>query len=337
GARRCRRPDPVLRPGRGRGAHRIRRGGRPGRRHPPAHRRPGQPGAAPGVPARRAVRPGDPADRKDQHVLLLAPARGRPARRAGRHRAGAGRALHLDRLDDPATVAHRRRRYHFPDPPGRRRQCRPGHPQHRAVAVRAFQRDAPARGNPMKYVSTRGGMAPQAFSDILLEGLAPDGGLAVPETLPQISADTLESWRGLSYADLAFEVLSTFATDIPADDLRRLTRAAYREGIFSSADIVPLRPLDGGLQLLGLSEGPTLAFKDMAMQFLGQVFEYVLTQRGATLNILGATSGDTGSAAEYALRGKRGVSVFMLSPHGRMSAFQRAQMYSLQDENIHNI
>ena len=189
----------------------------------------------------------------------------------------------------------------------------------------------------MKYISTRGGMAPQLFTDILLEGLAPDGGLAIPETLPQVSSETLESWRGLSYADLAFEVLSRFATDIPADDLRRLTHAAYREGIFSSADIVPLRPLDGGLQLLGLSEGPTLAFKDMAMQFLGQVFEYVLTQRGATLNILGATSGDTGSAAEYALRGKRGVSVFMLSPHGRMSAFQRAQMYSLQDENIHNI
>ncbi|OZI76155.1 MULTISPECIES: threonine synthase [Bordetella] len=189
----------------------------------------------------------------------------------------------------------------------------------------------------MKYVSTRGGMAPQAFSDILLEGLAPDGGLAVPEALPQVSADTLESWRGLSYADLAFEVLSRFATDIPADDLRRLTRAAYRQGVFSSEDIVPLRPLDGGLHLLGLSEGPTLAFKDMAMQFLGQVFEYVLAKRGATLNILGATSGDTGSAAEYALRGKQGVAVFMLSPHGRMSAFQRAQMYSLQDENIHNI
>ncbi|MBO9355855.1 threonine synthase [Bordetella petrii] len=189
----------------------------------------------------------------------------------------------------------------------------------------------------MKYISTRGGMAPQAFSDILLEGLAPDGGLAVPETLPQVSADTLESWRGLSYADLAFEVLSRFVTDIPADDLRGLTRAAYRQGVFSSEDIVPLRPLDGGLQLLGLSEGPTLAFKDMAMQFLGQVFEYVLAKRGATLNILGATSGDTGSAAEYALRGKRGVAVFMLSPHGRMSAFQRAQMYSLQDDNIHNI
>jgi threonine synthase len=189
----------------------------------------------------------------------------------------------------------------------------------------------------MKYISTRGGMEPQAFTDILLEGLAPDGGLAVPQTLPQVSAETLETWRDLSYADLAFEVLSLFATDIPADDLRRLTHAAYRADVFGSDAIVPLRPLDGGLQLLGLSEGPTLAFKDMAMQFLGQVFEYVLTQRGETLNILGATSGDTGSAAEYALRGKRGVAVFMLSPHGRMSAFQRAQMYSLQDENIHNI
>lgn len=189
----------------------------------------------------------------------------------------------------------------------------------------------------MKYISTRGGMAPLEFSDILLEGLAPDGGLGVPQTLPQVSAETLESWRGLSYADLAFEVLSLFATDIPSDDLRRLTRAAYTPQIFNSEDIVPLRPLDGGLSLLGLSEGPTLAFKDMAMQFLGQVFEYVLSKRGTTLNIVGATSGDTGSAAEYALRGKKGVAVFMLSPHGRMSAFQRAQMYSLQDENIHNI
>ncbi|AKP89169.1 threonine synthase [Achromobacter ruhlandii] len=189
----------------------------------------------------------------------------------------------------------------------------------------------------MNYISTRGGMAPQPFSDILLEGLAPDGGLAVPEQLPQISAETLESWRGLPYADLAFEVLSRFATDIPVEDLRRLTRAAYTPQIFNSEDIVPLRPLNDGLSLLGLSEGPTLAFKDMAMQFLGQVFEYVLTQRGTTLNIVGATSGDTGSAAEYALRGKHGVAVFMLSPHGRMSAFQRAQMYSLQDENIHNI
>jgi len=189
----------------------------------------------------------------------------------------------------------------------------------------------------MKYISTRGGMAPQGFSDILLEGLAPDGGLAVPESLPQVAGETLESWRSLSYAELATEVLALFIDDIPRADLARLTGAAYQVGVFNSEAIAPLRPLDGGLSLLGLSEGPTLAFKDMAMQFLGQAFEYVLTQRGATLNILGATSGDTGSAAEYALRGKRGVSVFMLSPHGRMSAFQRAQMYSLQDPNIHNL
>src|SRR5690606_34781823 len=128
-----------------------------------------------------------------------------------------------------------------------------------------------------------------------------------------------------------------FIDDIPKADLARLTHAAYNAKVFGSDQIVPLKPLDNGLMLLGLSEGPTLAFKDMAMQFLGQVFEYVLGRRNTSLNILGATSGDTGSAAEYALRGKKGVSVFMLSPQGRMSDFQRAQMYSLQDENIHNI
>lgn len=189
----------------------------------------------------------------------------------------------------------------------------------------------------MKYLSTRGGMTPQPFSDILLEGLAPDGGLALPESLPAISAETLESWRALGYADLATEILSHFIDDIPRDDLSRLTHAAYDAKVFGSSEIVPLKPLSQGMALLGLSQGPTLAFKDMAMQFLGQVFEYVLDRRQASLNILGATSGDTGSAAEYALRGKRGVSVFMLSPHGRMSDFQRAQMYSLQDDNIHNI
>ncbi|GAA0781791.1 threonine synthase [Castellaniella ginsengisoli] len=187
----------------------------------------------------------------------------------------------------------------------------------------------------MKYLSTRGGMRPQPFCDILLEGLAPDGGLTLPETLPKLDADTLESWRGLDYADLAARVLGLFIDDIAPGDLSRMTRAAYAPDVFPR--IAPIKPLRPGLALLGLSEGPTLAFKDMAMQFLGQVFEHVLAQRGQTLNILGATSGDTGSAAEYALRGKRGVAVFMLSPHGRMSAFQRAQMYSLQDANIHNI
>lgn len=189
----------------------------------------------------------------------------------------------------------------------------------------------------MKYRSTRGGMTPLSFSDILLEGLAPDGGLALPEALPAVSPETLASWRNLGYADLATEILSLFIDDIPRADLARLVQAAYRPEVFGGADIVPVKPLQQDLWLLGLSEGPTLAFKDIAMQFLGQVFEYVLDKRNATLNILGATSGDTGSAAEYALRGKRGVSVFMLSPQGRMSDFQRAQMYSLQDANIHNI
>ncbi|HUH59882.1 MAG TPA: threonine synthase [Candidimonas sp.] len=189
----------------------------------------------------------------------------------------------------------------------------------------------------MKYRSTRGAMTPQSFSDILLEGLAPDGGLALPVSVPQVGAATLESWRGLSYADLATEVLSLFIGDIPKADVARMTRAAYNAQVFPGDAMVPLKPLNRGMTLLGLSEGPTLAFKDMAMQFLGQVFEYVLDKRQATLNILGATSGDTGSAAEYALRGKRGISVFMLSPQGRMSEFQRAQMYSLQDANIHNI
>ncbi len=178
-------------------------------------------------------------------------------------------------------------------------------------------------------------MAPLPFCDILLEGLAPDGGLTLPESLPLLDEATLESWRGLDYADLAARVLGLFIDDIERDTLLGMTRAAYAPDIFPQ--IAPVKPLYPGLSLLGLSEGPTLAFKDMAMQFLGQAFEHVLRERGQTLNILGATSGDTGSAAEYALRGKQGIAVFMLSPHGRMSAFQRAQMYSLQDDNIHNI
>jgi threonine synthase len=189
----------------------------------------------------------------------------------------------------------------------------------------------------MKYISTRGGLTPQVFSDVLLEGLAPDGGLALPESLPHVSSVMLESWRGLSYDALAANVLSLFATDIPKVTLEAMTRQAYQPALFRSQEIVPLRPLMNGLSLLGLSEGPTLAFKDMAMQFLGQVFPHILQAKGTTLNILGATSGDTGSAAEYAMRGKSALAVYMLSPHGRMSAFQRAQMYSLQDPNIHNI
>jgi len=189
----------------------------------------------------------------------------------------------------------------------------------------------------MNYLSTRGDATSRGFADILLEGLAPDGGLYLPTHYPQVDAATLSRWRGLSYAELAFEILRLYIGDIPAADLQRLVHDTYTEAVFGTPQITPLKPLDGRLQLLALSNGPTLAFKDMAMQLLGRLFEYELGRRGRQLNILGATSGDTGSAAEYAMRGRRGIQVFMLSPHGRMSPFQQAQMFSLQDANIHNI
>lgn len=189
----------------------------------------------------------------------------------------------------------------------------------------------------MKYISTRGDSAPRPFSDILLEGLAPDGGLYLPASYPRVDAAMLQRWRSLSYPALAFEILTLYVDDIPAADLRALVERTYTVATFGDAAITPLKPLDDGMFLQALSNGPTLAFKDIAMQLLGQLFEYELARRGETLNILGATSGDTGSAAEYAMRGRRGIRVFMLSPHGRMSPFQQAQMYSLQDPNIHNI
>jgi threonine synthase len=193
----------------------------------------------------------------------------------------------------------------------------------------------------MRYLSTRAASGQTAerkrFCEILLEGLAPDGGLYLPETYPQVDAATLGKWRKLPYADLAFEILSLYIDDIPAADLKAICRKTYTAEVFGTKEIVPLRPLEPGLYLEALSNGPTLAFKDMAMQLLGNLFEYELARRGEELNILGATSGDTGSAAEYAMRGKKGVRVFMTSPKGRMSPFQQAQMFSLQDANIHNI
>lgn len=190
----------------------------------------------------------------------------------------------------------------------------------------------------MKYLSTRGGGDAKRFCDILLEGLAEDGGLYLPERYPRIDDATLTRWRGLAYADLAFEILSLYIDDIPAADLQGLCAQTYRAEVFGGDPrIAPLHRLEEGLFLQELSNGPTLAFKDMAMQLLGSLFEYELGRRGAQLNILGATSGDTGSAAEYAMRGRAGVSVFMLSPYGRMSPFQQAQMFSLQDPNIHNL
>ena len=196
----------------------------------------------------------------------------------------------------------------------------------------------------MNYISTRGNSPKKKFTEILLGGLAPDGGLYLPNQYPQITREELDAWRELSYADLAFEVLSKFATDIPADDLRAIVHKTYTAEVYHNAragsdttQITPLRTLEPGLHILELSNGPTLAFKDMAMQLLGNLFEYALAKQHDELNILGATSGDTGSAAEYAMRGKRGIRVFMLSPHKKMSRFQTAQMFSLQDPNIFNI
>jgi len=184
----------------------------------------------------------------------------------------------------------------------------------------------------MKYVSTRGGAQAKRFSEILLEGLASDGGLYVPEVLP---AADLEKLRNKTYPELATAILSLFMDDVPGLD--RIVGKTYTKETFGSDDITPLKTLEPGLHILGLSNGPTLAFKDVALQLLGNLFESLLQQQQKTINILGATSGDTGSAAEYAMRGRKNIRVFMLSPHGRMSAFQRAQMYSLQDANIHNL
>ena len=196
----------------------------------------------------------------------------------------------------------------------------------------------------MKYISTRGQSPALSFSEILLGGLAPDGGLYLPETYPQFTDADLTAMRGMKYADLAFAILSRLIDDIPAVDLKAIIDKTYRADVYAytrsgqdAADITPTLKLENNLYLLNLSNGPTLAFKDMAMQLLGNLFEYVLTKTGKTTNILGATSGDTGSAAEYAMRGKQGVRVFMLSPNKKMSRFQTAQMFSLQDDNIYNI
>jgi threonine synthase len=178
----------------------------------------------------------------------------------------------------------------------------------------------------VRYVSTRGGGRPQRFSGILLEGLAADGGLYVPEAFPLVDLSAL---RGKSYVQIAKHILGLYMDDVRGLD--EIVDKTYSARVFGSAEITPLKTLEPGLHLLALSNGPTAAFKDVALQLLGNLFE------GKRLKILGATSGDTGTAAEYALRGKRGIHVFMLSPHKRMTPFQRAQMYTLQDANIHNL
>lgn len=196
----------------------------------------------------------------------------------------------------------------------------------------------------MQYVSTRGEVPAASYSEIVLQGLAKDGGLFVPKTYPQVSKETLKSWRGLSYAQLATAVTSLFAKDMARSDIARICEHTYTSEVYCHgregtdfSKIAPVVWLEKDLGILELSNGPTLAFKDMAMQYLGGLFEFILSRRDERLNILGATSGDTGSAAEYAMKGRKGIQVFMLSPAGRMSKFQKAQMYSLTDANIFNI
>ncbi len=184
----------------------------------------------------------------------------------------------------------------------------------------------------MRYLSTRGlpGDPRLPFCDILLGGLAPDGGLYLPESYPQLDAAILREWRAVlrddGYAALAHRVLRLFVDDIDDTDLLAICRRAYSADEFGSDEVVPITRLEGDLWLEHLSEGPTAAFKDIAMQLLGQLFEYELARRHQTMTILGATSGDTGSAAEHAVRGRRGISIVMLTPAGRMTPFQQAQM-----------
>lgn len=192
------------------------------------------------------------------------------------------------------------------------------------------------------YISTRDTTrTPAKFTDILLGGLASDGGLYLPQEYPKLDGAGLDRLRAAftaeGYSGLAAEILKLFVDDIPEADLEGIARRAYSYPKFDLEQIVPVTELGAGLFIGHLSQGPTAAFKDIAMQLLGELFEYELARRGETINILGATSGDTGSSAEYAMRGRHGIRVFMLTPAGRMTPFQQAQMFGLADPNIFNI
>ena len=186
----------------------------------------------------------------------------------------------------------------------------------------------------MRYISTRGGIQPIPFKDAVMMGLATDGGLLLPESYPQVSSELLESWRGLSYPQLAFQVISPFVDDISADVLKELIDRSY--ATFTHPQVTPVVHQDG-VHILELFHGVTLAFKDVALQFLGNLFEHILAERGEQLNIVGATSGDTGSAAIHGVRGKKGITIFILHPHGKTSPVQALQMTTVTDANVHNI
>jgi threonine synthase len=186
----------------------------------------------------------------------------------------------------------------------------------------------------MQYLSTRGGLSPISFSQAVMMGLATDGGLLLPRNIPRIGAETFTSWSNLTYAELAFEIMSRFIDDIPSSSLRDLINRSYAG--FSSKEITPLVHY-GSLHILELFHGPTLAFKDIALQFLGNLFEYLLEKDDSYLNIVGATSGDTGSAAIYGVRGKKRIKIFILHPHKRISPVQERQMTTVTDHNVYNI
>ncbi len=195
--------------------------------------------------------------------------------------------------------------------------------------------NGPERLLAMKYVSTRGGIEPLEFQDAVMMGLADDGGLIVPEVIPDVS-DRLADWVGLSYPQMAFEVISLFATDIPADDLRDLIDRSYAGTFDSDPEVAPITSV-GDKFVMELWHGPTMSFKDVALQLLGNLFEYILADRGGKLNIVAATSGDTGSAAICGVRGRKGINIFVMHPSGRVSPIQERQMTSVLDGNVHNI
>jgi len=186
----------------------------------------------------------------------------------------------------------------------------------------------------MKYISTRGQIPPLGFKDAVMMGLATDGGLILPESIPLLEPETLDAWQGLPYRELAFRVMSLFATDIPEVDLKRLINRSYDS--FDNKEITPV-VRENGVYILELFHGPTLAFKDVALQFLGNLFEYLLKERGEKMNIVGATSGDTGSAAIYGVRGKENINIFILHPHLKTSPIQALQMTTVLDPNVHNV
>jgi threonine synthase len=186
----------------------------------------------------------------------------------------------------------------------------------------------------MRYISTRGGIEPLQFQDAVMMGLARDGGLLLPETLPSVNKQMLDRWQYLPYQYLAHEVLSLFIDDIPVLDLEDLIERSYSS--FAHPQVTPITK-QGELYILELFHGPTLAFKDVALQLLGNLFEYVLARSGGFMNILGATSGDTGSAAIAGVRGKNNINIFILHPHGRTSPIQALQMTTVLDPNVFNI